>query len=77
MEKEVESKEPDWAKLNMYQTDPDREQKEEEKNVRCLKKMPNFSCLKEKIYKIHNTEKYIAISKNKVGKHTKKWNSFM
>ncbi len=46
-------------------------------SCRCLKKMPNFSCLKEKIYDIHNTEKYIAISKNKVGKHTKKWNSFM
>ena len=35
-EKEVESEEPDWAKLTMYQTDPDQEQKEEEKNVRLI-----------------------------------------
>ncbi len=36
IEKEVESKEPDWAKLNMFQTDPDQEQKEDERNVRLI-----------------------------------------
>ena len=45
-------------------------------SVRCLKKIPNFACLKSKILDAHNLEKYIAIKNNKLKKHEIKWKGF-
>ena len=42
-------------------------------STRCLKELPNFHALKQKIIDIYNIEKYIAISMGKVEKHNNKW----
>ena len=43
---------------------------------RCLKEIPNFYKLKQKIIETHNIEKYIATSMGKLTKHEKKWENF-
>ncbi len=43
---------------------------------RCLKIIPNFACLKQKILDMHNLEKYIAIKNNRLKKHEIKWKFF-
>ncbi len=44
---------------------------------RCLKIIPNFKILKQKIVQYHNVEKYLAISKAKLEKHNKKWKNLI
>ena len=40
---------------------------------RCLKIIPNFQNLKQKIIEYHNVEKYLAKRIGKIEKHNKKW----
>ena len=40
---------------------------------RCLKIIPNFQNLKQKIMEYHNVEKYLAKIIGKMEKHNKKW----
>ncbi len=44
---------------------------------RCLKIIPNFQNLKQKIIEYHNVEKYLAKSKGKLEKHNKKWKNLI
>ena len=44
---------------------------------RCLKIIPNFQNLKQKIIEYHNVEKYLAMSKGKLEKHNKKWKNLI
>ena len=46
-------------------------------SARCLKQIPNFDILKQKIINIHNIEKYIAVSNDKLKKHNKRWLNFI
>ncbi len=44
---------------------------------RCLKAIPNFQNLKQKIIEYHNMEKYLAKSKGILEKHNKKWKNLI
>ncbi len=45
-------------------------------SARCLKSLPNFACLKDKIIDMMNVEKYIAMKNNQMSKYEKRWNGF-
>ena len=40
---------------------------------RCLKNIPNIGELQKEIITTHNVEKYLAIQKGSLYKHSKKW----
>ena len=46
-------------------------------SARCLKSLPNFACLKDKISDMMCIEKYIAVKNNQMAKYRKKWNGFI
>ncbi len=46
-------------------------------STRCLKELPNFYALKQKINNTYNIEKYIAISMGKIEKHNDKLKRFV
>ncbi len=46
-------------------------------SARCLKSLPNFACLKDKISDMMCIEKYIAVKNNQMAKYRKRWNGFI
>ena len=46
-------------------------------STRCLKELPNFYVLKQKIIETYKIEKYIAVSMGKIKKHNDKWKRFV
>ncbi len=46
-------------------------------SARCLKSLPSFACLKDKISDMMHIQKYIAVKNNQMAKYRKRWNGFI